>query len=232
MSPAGTLIVFAKAPEVGQVKTRMTPALSAEEARGLYACLLDDVLAESARAGAMLDLELLIAGSPPERLAELALLAPPGFRVVAQHGPDLSARMQRAVQEAGAAGALPVLLRGSDSPTLDRRLLADALAALSDADLVVCPDPDGGYSLVGVRQAAHEVFAHAMSTPTVLSDTLARAGSLGLRSRQLEARFDLDRVDDLRRLAEARLREPALPCPRTLAYLDEHDLWSRVDTGR
>ncbi len=224
----GTLVVFAKAPRAGRVKTRMTPALSPEEARALYACLLADVLEESARAGAALDLDLVVAGDPPERLSELAALAPAGFRVVEQRGPDLGARMQHAVREVAAAGGLPVLLRGSDSPTLDRALFRDALAAFSEADLVVCPDPDGGYSLVGVRCAAHEVFAHAMSTPSVLVDTLARARSLGLCSRVLEPRFDLDCAEDLHRLAEARRRGPALPCPRTLAYVDERNLWSRA----
>jgi glycosyltransferase A (GT-A) superfamily protein (DUF2064 family) len=64
-----------------------------------------------------------------------------------------------------------------------------------------------------------------MSTAFVLRDTLERAESLGLRVHLLEPGFDLDQIQDLRWLAEARAGGRALPCPRTLAYLDERDLW-------
>ena len=129
-------------------------------------------------------------------------------------------------------GGSPVLLRGSDSPTLDPSLIAEAVAALRECDLVICPDRDGGYNLVGLRGPAPTLFAHPMSTSTVLRDTLSRARALGLRSRLLETRFDLDRIEDLRWLAEARRRARALHCPRTLAFLDGRDLWRRTDTGK
>ena len=69
------------------------------------------------------------------------------------------------------------------------------------------------------------LFDHAMSTPSVLEDTLANARRLGLRSRVLGESFDLDRIEDLRWLADARVAGGASLCPNTLAYLDEHDLW-------
>jgi rSAM/selenodomain-associated transferase 1 len=227
MSPSGTLVVFAKAPEAGRVKTRLVPPLSVEEARDLYGCLLADALETSARAAAQLGLEPVLAVDPPLALASLALTAPPTFRLVVQRGGDLGRRMQWAVEEAAAGGSTPVLLRGSDSPTLDTARIAQAVSALGHADLVICPDRDGGYNLVGLRGPAPGLFAHPMSTSSVLRDTLARAESLGLRAHLLDAGFDLDRIEDLRWLAEARAREPVLPCPRTLAYLDERDLWRR-----
>ena len=103
---------------------------------------------------------------------------------------------------------------------------------MDQADLVIRPDRDGGYSLVALRRPAPGLFAHPMGTSSVLRDTLACAGSLGLRVHLLDAGFDLDRIEDLRWLAEARARERALPCPRTLAYLDERDLWGRSDTEK
>ncbi|MEN8181626.1 MAG: TIGR04282 family arsenosugar biosynthesis glycosyltransferase, partial [Myxococcota bacterium] len=181
-SRRGVLVVFAKAPEAGRVKTRLVPPFSPEQAAGLYACLLGDVLEESARAARALDLELVLAAEPPEAMAALAAAAPRGLRVVAQRGPDLASRMRWALAEAAAAGSAPILLRGSDSPTLDVELFRTALARLEAADLVICPDRDGGYSLVAMRRAHPGLFQHPMSTPSVLEDTLAEARRLGLRA--------------------------------------------------
>lgn len=229
----GAIIVFAKDPRPGAVKTRLTPPLSPGEAAGLYACMLDDVLELTARAARELDLEALLAVDPPTARAALAARAPAPFHAVAQRGPDLSARMAHAVLEAAAGGASPVLLRGSDSPALTQPVLRGAVRALAErADLVVCPDRDGGYNLVGLRRPAAGVFGHAMSTARVLDDTLARGRLLGLRAEVLEPGFDVDVAADLERLAAARRRDPALPCVRTLAFLDGRGLWSRVDTAR
>jgi len=225
----GVLVVFGKEPRAGFVKTRMTPPLSPEEAAGLYSCLLDDVLETMARVAPALDLEPVLAFHPAEHVTVFARRVPKPFRVVAQRGRDLSERMAWAVAEAGAAGAGPIVLRGSDSPTLDGDTLADALEALRDSDLVVTPDLDGGYSLVGLRAPARGVFAHAMSTPSVLEDTLARAAELGLCARRLAPRFDLDTVHDLAALRAARRERVALPCPRTLDFLDAHELWRHLD---
>ena len=135
--------------------------------------------------------------------------------------------MAAAVNDAAAAGELPVLLRGSDSPALSESAIVAALAALEDADLVVSPDLDGGYGLVGLRRPVRGLFDHAMSTPSVLSDTLSNAQRAGLRTARLPAHFDIDRIDDLRHLAAARARVPCA-CPRTLAYADAHDLWRHI----
>jgi rSAM/selenodomain-associated transferase 1 len=226
---SGVLVVFAKEPRPGHVKTRMIPPLAPDEASGLYACLLDDVLDTMARVAPPLGLEPVLALHPPECVPGFARRVPPAFRVVAQRGRDLSERMAWAVAEAGAAGVTPIVLRGSDSPTLDGDTLAEALEALREVDLVVTPDLDGGYSLVGLRGPASGVFAHPMSTPSVLDDTLAHAARLGLRTRRLAARFDLDTVLDLASLRDARRTRVELPCPRTLHFLDQHDLWRHLD---
>jgi len=155
----------------------------------------------------------------------VAGLGSAAFRVVGQCGADLGERMEHAVTQAAAAGSVPILLRGSDSPTLDAASVAAALDALRANDLVVCPDRDGGYNLVGLRGAAPGLFAHPMSTGSALEDTLAGARSRGWRVAQLQARFDLDRVEDLRWLAAARAEGAGALCPRTLAYLDDRDLW-------
>jgi glycosyltransferase A (GT-A) superfamily protein (DUF2064 family) len=139
--------------------------------------------------------------------------------------------MAAAVRDAAAAGDLPVLLRGSDSPALPESAIVDALDALADADIVVSPDLDGGYGLVGLRRCTPSVFDHPMSTPSVLADTLSNAVRAGLRTQRLEPHFDIDRIDDLCHLAAAR-REPSCGCPRTLAYADAHDLWRYLHGSR
>jgi len=221
----GTLVVFAKAPRPGLVKTRMTPPLTPDEAAELYAHLLADVLRASARLCAELGLDPVLAVHPPEACAEIAARAPAGFRAVAQRGADLGLRMGWAVREAAAAGTSPILLRGSDSPALGRGVLEAALAALREVDLVLSPDRDGGYQLAGLREPVPGLFSHPMSTSRVLEETLDRARTRGLRVRLLEQGFDLDSLADLRWLALARSPAVTELCPLTLAWLDQQNLW-------
>ncbi len=218
------IVVFAKAPRPGLVKTRMTPPLSPAEAAELYACLLDDVLEATAQIARALGLEVVLTVHPSEACAELARRAPTPFRVVAQTGIDLSQRMEWAVAEAAAAGLGPILLRGSDSPALGQAVVEGALGALGECDVVISPDRDGGYNLIGLRRPAPGLFDHPMSTASALADTLARARRQALRTRLLPPGFDLDTVEDLRWLAEAKAHG-CTTCPRTLAFLDERALW-------
>jgi rSAM/selenodomain-associated transferase 1 len=225
----GVVIVFAKAPRPGEVKTRMCPPLSQAEAAELYASMLADVLEATARAARPLGLDPVLAVHPPELCGALAEDVPTPFSVIAQRGADLAARMAWAVREAAAGGARRVLLRGSDSPTLDAAALAAALADLDRHDVVLRPDRDGGYNLVGLRRATPEIFDHPMSTASVLEDTLARARALGLVTKVGEPGFDLDTLADLRWLARERDRAREL-CARTLAFIDRRDLWRHAHT--
>jgi rSAM/selenodomain-associated transferase 1 len=221
----GTIVVFAKAPEVGRVKTRLVPPFSFEQAADFYAAMLADVLAATAGFSRELGLTPVVAVHPWERRSAVLRIAPSQFRVVPQRGVDLAARMTWAVREAAAAGAQRILLRGSDSPTLEREVVREALDGLGELDLVLRPDCGGGYSLVGLRRPAAGLFDHPMSTRSVLEDTLTHAERLGLRTRVAEAGFDIDSAPDICRLADLRRAGIAALCPRTLAYLDDNALW-------
>jgi len=219
----GVLVVFAKQPVPGQVKTRLCPPFTPGQAARFYAAMLEDVLEATLAACAALRLEAVLAVHPPEGASSLPV--PPGLRREPQQGADLGARMEHAMARELGAGHRPVLLRGSDSPTLGLATLAAALEALERTDLVICPDADGGYNLVGLSRPAPGLFSHPMSTASVLDDTLARARSSGLTHTLLPAGFDLDTAADLVLLDAARRHGAARECPRTLAFLDHHALW-------
>jgi rSAM/selenodomain-associated transferase 1 len=225
----GVLLVLAKEPEPGRVKTRMVPPLSPQQASDLYSEMLQDVLIASGRMALEIGLAPILAVHPPSAALTLARSAPREFQVVPQRGADLAERMEWAIREAAASGADRTLLRGSDSPTLDFEQIETALASLDDVDLVISPDLGSGYNLIGVRKATPGLFDHPMSTRTVLEDTLANAAALGLRAEIQRASFDLDTASDLSRLAAAREGPcgAALTnlCPRTLSFLDAEDLW-------
>jgi rSAM/selenodomain-associated transferase 1 len=225
----GVLLVFAKAPEPGRVKTRMVPPLSPQQASDLYGEMLHDVLIASGRIAVEIGLAPVLVVHPPEAAPALARLAPTEFRIVSQRGDDLGHRMEWAIREAAAGGANRILLRSSDSPILDLEQIEAALASLDDYDLVISPDLGSGYNLIGVRKPTPGLFDHPMSTRTVLEDTLANANALGLRAAVQRASFDMDTASDLSRLAVARAGPAAVSvanmCPRTLSFLDSEGLW-------
>ncbi len=220
----GRIVVFAKAPRPGFVKTRMTPPLSPECAAALYAAMLDDVLELTAVAAESLGLEPILALTPEAAVFEWEQKLPRVFRCAPQRGLDLAERLQNAVADWGEEG-VPLLLRGSDSPALSKHKLAQALSVLADVDCVFCPDHDGGYNLVGLRRRVPQIFAVPTSRPTVLRETQAVARRLGLRVAQLSAEFDLDTPRDFLQLLQLRASKGEAPCPRTLTFLDKNNLW-------
>ena len=222
---SGVVIVFAKAPRPGRVKTRLSPPWSLRQAADFYAAMLCDVLSATAEFAGALDLDAVIAVDPWNLRDAVAAVTPARFRLIPQRGADLSSRMSWAVREVAGSGARRILLRGSDNPTLDEASLREALEALAECDLVLQPGRDGGYGLVGLGAPAPGLFDHPMSSASVLEDTLANARRMGLRPRVTEPGFDIDWPDDLDQLAAARAAGACVTCPRTLAFLDDNGLW-------
>jgi uncharacterized protein len=169
--------IMAKAPWPGAVKTRLCPPLLAAEAAELYRCfLLDKISAVQALVGA----RPVVAFTPDEAQAEYATLA--------------------SLLEAGHPGAIAV---DSDTPTLPREFLQQAIDCLSrpGPDVVLGPTDDGGYYLIGVRAAHRALFDGVpWSTSAVLEITLRQAAAAGLQTVCMPAWFDVDTPDDLRRL--------------------------------
>ncbi len=191
------LIIFAKEPVPGQVKTRLSPPLSAETAARLYQGFLCDTLEEMERLAA---LRLALAYSPAGSQTYFQNLAPPGVNLFPQEGADLGERMARAFDRGFGAGFEVVLLRGSDTPDLPGSVVLEAAAVLESgqAQVALGPALDGGYYLVGLTAPHPELFREvAWSGPEVLGDTLARARRLGLKVHLLPQWPDIDNFEDL-----------------------------------
>jgi rSAM/selenodomain-associated transferase 1 len=204
---AGTaVIVFARAPSPGAVKTRLIPLLGAEGAATLHARLTEQAL-ETARAASLARVELH--GTPdigdPFLLSCARQFA---AALVAQAGADLGARM-RAAFESVLASYPRALLIGSDCPALTARHLRQAEAALRDgADAVLVPCEDGGYALIGLTRVHARLFdGIAWGSEAVMAETRVRLRALGWSWRELETLWDVDRPQDYARLTSLEMLE-------------------------
>jgi uncharacterized protein len=203
------LIIFAKDPAAGQVKTRLCPPLSYEAAARLYGQFLEDVLEEMAR---LPEIAIALAYSPASARPFFQDRATPDLRLVAQAGEDLGERLQQAFAWGFAQGAQTVLIRNSDSPDLPGFLVQEARQALEygGAQVVLGPCPDGGYYLVGLTTPRPQLFHDiAWSGPTVLADTLTQARRMGLAVHLLPSWLDIDTFEDVQAFVKSPRTSPA-----------------------
>ena len=190
------IAIFAKAPVPGLAKTRLAPALGAQGAAALAERLLNHAVAQAVAAG----LGPVTVWATPDvtHPAFTRLQAQHRVRLAVQCDGDLGARMAAAFAAAFAAGAGRVAIIGTDCPGLRDAHLLQAFALLETNDLVLGPATDGGYYLLGLCQSRPELFRNkAWSTDSVLADTLADAGRLGLRVAFLPTLRDVDNGADL-----------------------------------
>lgn len=215
------LIVFAKAPVPGQVKTRLTPMLSEAAAARLYAAFLRDALDQYAALEA--DVRLYWSGPepdvPPDVQAGLML---DGVASLVQRGDGLGARMQGAFLETFAAGYERVVIVGTDHPTLPSAFITRAFEALREPLAVALgPSEDGGYYLLGMNEFYPQLFSGMRySHGAVFEETLARAGETGAALTVLPPWYDVDTPEALGRL-RADLDEPDVQAEHTRQALDE-----------
>lgn len=188
-------IQFARSPQVGQVKTRMAPALGEQGACDLHCELVRWTARALVNAG-LGTVELHVAGELSHPLFSDCLDAGVA-RVLPQRGGDLGERMYSALA-AGLQRYRAVVLVGSDCPGIGRDYLAQAAAALARAPVVIGPALDGGYVLIGARDIRASLFqAVDWGTGEVYRQTLDNLRRLGWRWEALEALADIDRPQDL-----------------------------------
>ena len=223
------LVIMAKAPRPGEVKTRLASTLSPEEIAAFYCCLLDDTLALGR---SLRDVEVAIM-CPQSDVNELTQLAGREASVVAQQGEGLAAGLT-SVFAHFAHDQRRVIAFNSDSPHLPRPVLEHAFETLAGHNVVVGPTHDGGYYLVGAKVSHPTLFVHdGMSTNSALERLLARAQALGLSVGYADPFYDIDIPEDLTRLA-AELRLAPARAPRTAMWLKEREMAAaqlRTGTG-
>ncbi|MDE3012215.1 MAG: TIGR04282 family arsenosugar biosynthesis glycosyltransferase [Pseudomonadota bacterium] len=190
------IIIFAKAPVAGQVKTRLIPALGAERAAALARRMFQHTV-DVAVAAAIGPVEVCAA---PDRSdpAWHGVEVPAALAWSAQGDGDLGMRMARAAQRTLADGQA-VLLIGTDCPGLQVRHLHEAEAGLRDHDAVIAPTTDGGYFILGLKQHLPAIFERmSWSTREVAFQTIARLARHRRSVRVQPMLRDVDEAADLK----------------------------------
>jgi len=211
------VVLFAREPEAGRVKSRLAAALGPDEAASLYRAFLEDLSAELG----LLRLSLEVRYTPdlPPRL--LPRIFPPPWRFVPQGRDDLGSRLARAAENALAEGG-PVVICGTDAPLLQTRHIEEALRALVTHAVVLSPARDGGFSLVGLRRPARPGALFdgiPWSTAHTRRRLEERSSELSLPCRSLEPLDDVDELADLDHLARCLESAPSSAAPRTRMWL-------------
>jgi uncharacterized protein len=237
---------MAKAPLAGAVKTRLVPPLTASEAAALNICFLRDMSANIADVADVGDADGFVVYAPVGAESAFEGIPPAGFKRLAQRGDSLGDRLCNATDDLLNNGYGAVCLINSDSPTLPRALLDRAVDLLArPGDRVVLGEADdGGYYLIGLKQAHRNLFERiAWSTAEVLAHTIERAEEIGLPVEMLPRWYDVDDAAALERLCDELFaierRDGAYPAPHTKAFLDSiiekegpHRLCSKLARAR
>lgn len=211
---AEVLVVMAKYPVPGAVKTRLAKRVGDERACALYTAFLRDIAARFRGS----PWELVWAVDPPG--SDLRAVVGFAGSCIDQEGRGLGERIRRCFEALFAAGARRVVMIGSDVPHLPVAVIKAAFAALEHDDVALAPSDDGGYCLVGMR-GSHDIFsAVEMSTPQVFSATQQRLQSLKLRAHVLTPSFDVDDMNDVVTL-DRHLRTSETELAHTIAVLNE-----------
>lgn len=192
------LILFAKAPVPGHVKTRLTSVYTNEEAAILYRGWARGIYSRALKAGV------------PVQVAYEALPEFPGpdwigngerLEFFYQSGATLGERLTRAFSHAFKEGVKRVAAIGSDSPGLPVRNIRDAFTALESVESVLGPTPDGGYYLIGMSRYLPDLFRNiSWSTPKVFNETLEIIHQKRYSLKLLPEYFDIDIPEDMERL--------------------------------
>jgi rSAM/selenodomain-associated transferase 1 len=224
--------VMARAPLPGRCKTRLLAAHPAEWVAGLYAAMLRDTL-DGLQSVTADDYLVFVAPPPPtpaegaadDVLTKLALdvLArhvPAPWRLVAQSGADVGARIEHAFSVMFEGGAGYALLSGSDAPSVPTEPLAEAFADdATRSEILLGPSEDGGYYVIGMSRLEPRVLHDIpWSTPAVMETTRLRCREAGLSVRELPKWYDVDEPSDVLRLLDE-LRSHPDRAPRTAQFL-------------
>ncbi|HEX9971000.1 MAG TPA: TIGR04282 family arsenosugar biosynthesis glycosyltransferase [bacterium] len=192
------LILFTKAPRLGQVKTRLQPELTPEQSLLLYQAMVEDTVRQFNDV-AFCDLKIFF--HPADANGEMKIWLGNQFDYFPQQGHDLGERMHHAIAEMLNQKYDKVTLVGSDIPNLDATTMLRAFASMDNHDVVLGPSNDGGYYLIGMKLPHPELFKEIVwSTNLVLQQTIHRARAIELKIIQLEKKSDIDSYHEVQSL--------------------------------
>ncbi len=199
------LVLMAKAPIEGQVKTRLIGPLTAEEAKKLYVAFLSDTFAmmESV-VDERDDLRLVMCYTPEGEEEAFDDVEREGCLMIAQRGEDLGERLTNCFADVFEMGFDSVIAIGGDSPTLPDEMVLEAFDCLeTENDVVVVPAEDKGYCLIGMRKLHPQIFQNIpWSTADVMSATEAQAKNASLGLIVGPDWYDVDTLEELERLKQ------------------------------
>ncbi len=220
------VIVFAKNPIPNQVKTRLIPKLSAEQASALYKAFLSDWC--EALAG-LSTIDLIVAYTPKGCKLDMQTIICNAVAYIPQTGDDLGERLTSATEWGSENGYERIIITGSDSPTLPLDYIVQAIDGLASCDVVIGPSVDGGYYLIGFSKqnltvAVPTIFEGiAWSTKDVLQQTVKRIKTIHAKLHLLPVWYDVDTPDDLdflhAHLSAMRIVEDTVQTVRTESIL-------------
>jgi len=220
MNPA--IIVMCKAPAAGTVKTRLAPFLTAEQSADLAGCFAVDAMKKARN----ICENTIVAFAGEKELLETIL--PQNLIWVRQTGADLGERMHNALRFAFEQNFSPLVVVGTDSPTLPTEFIENAIEILSgnQSDAVLGETEDGGYYLIGLNKPDSEILKNVRwSSPETFSQTAQNIKNLNLRLATLPVWYDVDTPEDLRRLKTEIKNNPRAQAlaPATALWLKRHN---------
>jgi rSAM/selenodomain-associated transferase 1 len=188
------LIVFAKYPVPGQVKTRLSKSIGVFKACNIYKCFVPVVI-ERTRSEKY---STVVFFTPQEKLAQMKTWLGNKYDYIPQSKGSLGTRLKQAFKQMFLAGAKKVVVIGSDSPLLENQIIEQAFAELDEHDCVIGPSSDGGYYLLGAKRNIPELFdITEWSTNVVFQKTMQQVEKQRLKAKVLAEHFDIDEKEDL-----------------------------------
>lgn len=212
------IIIMAKVPEAGKVKTRLQSVLSAEKCAEFAECLLQDAINKAK----ILPTLLILAYSPSDKNRFFDLFLDHKIIFVPQEGTDLGERMFNAFQFAFEQNLDSIVMIGTDSPVFPARFIENAFDLLTESDAVLGRTDDGGYYLIGLRKLKKEIFENVeWSSPATFRQTAQNIENNELKLTLLPRSYDVDLPEDLEKLKADLNKNPKL-APITAKWLEEN----------
>lgn len=215
------IIIMAKVPRAGNVKTRLQPFLSAEQCILLSEAFLEDAINKAKRIGE----KLMIAFSPADERGYFDKFGDENLILTEQKGSDLGERMFNAFQFALSQNSDSAVMIGTDSPTFPADYIEQAFEFLElETDAVLGKTVDGGFYLIGLRKLNREIFENvAWSSGKTFEQTYRNIMKLDLHLREVPSWFDVDEKNDLLKLKEQFTfsRNAIRRAPKTFETLNE-----------